>query len=204
MTQYTRTLVGNMEKVFAKLSKLLNWMSRIICIGMIFSSVAMADPSFTAVFSPDTIGPGSVSTLTYTITNDNATPATSLAYSNTLPTNVTLATPANASTNCLEGSISAPDGGATIALSGAKLGGSGNSCNITVDVTSTSAGTHTNTTGTLTYSGGDGGSGGTAADVLTVSNSLPGFSKEFSPDSIPFGGRTTLTYTSANFKLVVA
>ena len=43
-------------------------------------SAANAQPTFTKVFSPSTIGPGGVSMLTFTITNGSATPVTDLAF----------------------------------------------------------------------------------------------------------------------------
>ena len=49
----------------------------------------------------DTIGPGSTSTLTFTITNDDPdNPVSELAFTDNLPTGVTIADPANASTDC--------------------------------------------------------------------------------------------------------
>ena len=62
---------------------------------------ANAQPTFTKIFSPDTIGPGSVSTLTFTISNlGGAAPVGDMAFSDTLPVGMTLATPAFVSNAC--------------------------------------------------------------------------------------------------------
>ena len=136
-----------------------------------------APPTFSKVFSPDSIGLGSVSTLTFTITNGGSSPATALAFTDTLPAGVTLATPASASTDCLDGQLIAPDGGGTITFSDGRLG-VGLTCTVTVDVTSSSTGAHLNVSGDLTSSTGN---SGTASATLTVAATLPGFSKSFAP-----------------------
>ena len=150
-------------------------------------------PTFTKVFSPDIIGPGSVSTLTFTISNGGASTVTGLTFTDTLPAGVIIANPAVASTTCLDGQVSAPDGGGTITFDG-RLG-VGASCTATVDVTSSTVGTHANTSGDLTSSIGNSGS---ATDNLTVDATRPGFSKLFAPSGVPLGGTSTLTFTIDN------
>ena len=68
-------------------------------------------------------------------------------------------------------------------------------CLVTVDVTSSTVGTHTNESGDLTSSAGN---SGTATDNLIVAADRPGFTKSFSPNPIPLGGRSTLTFTIDN------
>ena len=155
----------------------------------------LSGPVFSKFFSPDTIGPGSVSTLTFIIDNTAGnTPVTDMAFTDTLPFGVTIATPANASTTCLLATISAPNGGGTITFSDGVLGGN-ETCTVSVDMTSSTFGVHTNTSGNLTSSTGN---SGTATDDLTVTTTLPGFSKSFSPSSVSLGGRSTLTFTIDN------
>ncbi|MCP3868633.1 MAG: DUF11 domain-containing protein, partial [Gammaproteobacteria bacterium] len=151
------------------------------------------------VFTPDTIGPGSVSTITITITNPNAAPVEEMDFTDTLPASVvTIANPANASTDCGGSAIlSAPVGEGTITFSDGKLGAF-ESCTVVVDVTSNTSGVHTNPAITLTYSGLDGDPPTSSPVDLTVDTSLPGFSKSFSPSSIPMGGSSTLTFTIDN------
>lgn len=152
-------------------------------------------PIFTKTFSPDTIGPGSTTTLTFTIDNtgNGLHGEDMLAFSDTLPAGVTIADPANAVSNC-GGTLTAPDGGGTITFSDGQVG-LAESCTISVDVTSSTAGTHRNVSGDLTSSAGN---SGTATDDLTVDTTLPGFTKSFSPSTVPLGGRSTLTFTIDN------
>ena len=160
-------------------------------------SAANAQPTFTKVFSPSTIGPGSVSTLTFTITNGTGAPVTDLAFTDILPISpgdVDIATPPNASTTCDDGVVTAPAGGGTISLSDGELG-DGEACTVTVDLTASTPGAHTNPAITLSSSAGS--SMSTAVD-LTVATTLPGFSKSFGPSSVPLGGRSTLTFTIDN------
>ena len=97
--------------------------------------------TFDKAFSPSTIGPGSASTLTFTIDNGGGSEVTDLAFSDMLPAGMTIATPANAATSCVDGILSAPDGGSTISLSGGRVG-TGSSCTVTVNVTATATGTN--------------------------------------------------------------
>ena len=167
-------------------------------VALISTSQAFAMPTFNKIFTPNTIGPGSVSTLTFTINNSGtATPVTELSFVDVLPAGVTLTTPANASTTCdvvPASSLSAPGGGSTISITDYTVGASA-FCTVTVDVTSSTVGTHTNTTGDLTS---DLGNSGTASDDLTVTDTRPGFIADFSPSSINLGGRSTLTLTIDN------
>ena len=150
-------------------------------------------PTFSKSFSPSTIGPGSVSTLRFDITNSSSSGVRSLAFTDTLPAGVTIASPGQVASTCIS-SVSAPDGGSTISFSSDGLGAS-SSCSITVDVTSSVVGTHTNVSGDLTS---DAGNSGSATADLTVVADRPGFSKAFSPSSVAFGGRSTLTFTIDN------
>ena len=155
--------------------------------------------TFTKSFAPSTIGPGSVSTLTFTITNNDPLPFIDLAFTDILPTMpgaVVIATPANASTTCDDGVVTAPAGGGTITFSDGELGG-GETCTVTVDVTASTAGTHTNTSGGITSTPAPGDPPTATAD-LTVVTTLPGFSKSFSPSSVPLGTRSTLTFAIDN------
>lgn len=161
-------------------------------------------PAFSKAFLPSTIGPGSVSTLTFTIANtDLANPVTDLAFIDVLPAGVTIADPASATTTCTDATLAATGGGGTITFSGGLIG-AGASCTVAVNVTSLAAGTHTNVSGPL---GSSAGSGGTASADLTVALDRPGFSKSFVPASVGLGGRSTLTFTidnTANPSLVFA
>ena len=105
----------------------------------LFVSNALAQPTtptLTTVFTPNIMGSGSNSTLTFTITNETANPVTGLAFSDVLPVvpgSLTIADPANVQTDCdlgVSGSLTAADGGATVSLSDAQIGAF-QSCSIT-------------------------------------------------------------------------
>ncbi|MCB0035532.1 MAG: hypothetical protein KDE51_15980, partial [Anaerolineales bacterium] len=152
-----------------------------------------AQPTFSKTFSPNTIGPGSVSTLMFTITNGEGVPVDQMAFTDVLPAGMTIATPASASSDC-GGTVTAPDGGTTITFVEGGVG-TGVTCTISVNVTSSTIGTHMNVSGDLTSSAGN--SGPATADLI-VTASRPGFSKSFSPAAILLGGRSTLTFTIDN------
>ncbi|MBK8504967.1 MAG: T9SS type A sorting domain-containing protein [Saprospiraceae bacterium] len=150
-------------------------------------------PTFASSFTPTSIGPGGISTLNFTIVNLGAIPAGNVSFSNTLPAGITIATPANASCGC-DAILTAEPGGSSIEFSEGRLG-TGQTFTIHVDVTSSTVGTHMNTTGDLTSSLGN--SGTTTAD-LNVTADRPGFSMAFSPARISMGQNTRITYTVDN------
>jgi Domain of unknown function DUF11 len=164
----------------------------------VISGVPLPLPILAASFTPDTIGPGNVSTMTFTLTNPDTNPVSALAFTNVLPIvpgDVDIASPANASTTCLDGIVTATDGGGTISFNSGKLAAL-QSCTVTVDVTSSAVGVLTNLAATLSSS-----AGGTSVSPpvdLTVVTTLPGFSKSFAPNSVPLGSRSTLTFTIDN------
>ena len=152
-------------------------------------------PTFSVVASPDSLGPGGLTTLTFTITNGDATGIRNASFSNTLPAGLVHATSSNVSTTCIGGSISAPDGGTTLTFTGYDIPASG-SCTVTVEViTSATPGTYTVLTGDLTS---DEGNSGTATDDVNVVSTLPGYSLSLSPTSVDQGNVSTLTQTFDN------
>lgn len=151
-------------------------------------------PGFGKVFSPNPILVGGTSTLTFTIDNSASTvDATSLDFTDSLPTEIVVATPANAMTSCTGGTLTAVDGSGTLDYTGGTAT-AGTACTVSVDVTSSVAGTHTNTSGNLTSNLG---SSGSASDTLTV-NPPPSFTKVFAPSAIAIGDNSTLTFTIDN------
>ncbi|MCG6901239.1 MAG: hypothetical protein LJE68_01025, partial [Rhodobacter sp.] len=160
---------------------------------------ATAQPALNTAFSPSSIGPGATSTLQFTIQNPAGAPVTDLAFTDTLPASVVLATPHSATSSCLgtgggAATFAPVDGASTISFSDGVLG-AGASCAITVKVTSATPGTHTNPALTLSSSAG---SSMSLPHDLTVTSAKPGFSKSFSPLSVALGGTSTLTFTIDN------
>ncbi|NNE27500.1 MAG: DUF11 domain-containing protein, partial [Saprospiraceae bacterium] len=153
-----------------------------------FSIQAQA-PTFFKTFTPDNIGPGSVSTLTFTIINNGSVGITNIAFTDNLPAGLTIADPANASVSNSSGTLTAPDGGGTIIFVDGTLG-IGESMTISVDVTGSTPGVHMNVSSVLSSSEPDAGA---AIDDLTISTNVPGFYKSFAPSSVSLGGTSTLT-----------
>lgn len=166
---------------------------RLVCVSVVVQlalvSLAGAQsqlPSFSKTFLPDTVGPASTSTLRFDITNPSASTVTDLAFVDNLPAGLTVADPSGADSSC-GGTLDAVGGTITLSEGGVSAGGS---CSISVNVTGSTPGTHTNISGDLTSSAGN--SGNATAD-LVVADDRPGFSKSFSPSSISFGSRSRLS-----------
>ena len=160
-----------------------------------FAAAAQAQPTFSANYAPGSVGQGGVSMLTYVIGNGAAVPAQSLDFSHTLPVNVTLADPPEATTDCTGGTITAVAGGSSVAYTGGSVPGL-SSCSVSVKVTSGVVGSYSNSTGDLTS---DAGNSGTATtNSLAVSTSVPSFTQSFAPTTVSLNGRSTLTYVIDN------
>ncbi len=131
------------------------------------SGTATQAPGFSQVIAPGTILADGTATVTFTIDNSaNATAATALDVTNTLPAGVEVAATPNASTTCAGGTLTASGGGSTISYTGGTVS-AGASCSVQVDVTATSDGSYSNTSGDLTSSLGN---SGTSSASLTVAS----------------------------------
>ncbi len=158
-----------------------------------------ARPTVEKTFSPKTILPGGVSTLTMTLGNPNATSITTNGtFSDTLPNGMTLASaPKTTGIPCL--GVTGTLGAGSISMASGTVIPSGG-CTIVVDVTATIAADYTNTIAAGVLNTATAGSNALAAtDTLTVSTLLPPtVSKVFGAESIISGGQTTLTITLGN------
>src|SRR5947207_7062646 len=149
----------------------------------------VAPPSIAKVFNPNTIALNATTSLTFTITNPaaNTVALTGVAFTDTLPTGLTVA---NASATVCGGTLTTtnPTG---IALSGATIN-TNSQCQFSVTVTGATAGNYLNTTGNVTST--NGGTGNTASANLTVV-APPTISKAFGAASIVLNATTSLTFT---------
>lgn len=184
-----RYVVGHIYRVF---------LFSVLTVLAALSAQSAYAQTLSKVFTPNSIGPGSVSTATFTINNNTGSPVTSVAFTDNLPAAITVADPANASlAGCPSGgtpTLTATAGGGTISFSGGEIG-AGVICTITVDVTASTPGSHTNPAVALNWSGG---SANSVPTDLTVVTNRPGFAKSFAPNSVFVGGRSTLTFTIDN------
>ena len=157
-------------------------------------------PGFTKAFSPSTVDFGNTFTMTYTIDNTaNGNPAVNPAFSETLPSGFTVASPAQASTTC-GNTITAAAGGTSISLSGSSSVAAGTSCTAVVDVVAGVAGDATLTSGDLTsfILGVFGSSGPAAAQISVTVPADLSITKQFSDDPVAAGETVTLEYPMRN------
>jgi large repetitive protein len=155
-------------------------------------------PTISKSFSPSTVLINAASTLTFTLTNpaQNTTVLTGVAFSDTFPTGVKVASPTNATTSNCGSPTFAPVANATsISFSGGAIPVSG-TCTVSVSVISVSEGSKLNTSGAVTST--NGGTGLTASATLSVNPNAPGISKVFGGTTMPQNGTTTLTFTISN------
>ena len=141
-------------------------------------------PTLTKTFSPDSIANGGVTTMTLVLTNPNAIPLTAASLVDTyLPgADITNAAIANAASTC--GVVpTAANNGPSVSITGGTIPANG-SCMITVDVTGTTAGTQTNTTGVIETA--EAPDSATATDDLVVA----------APIVAPTLSKVCLLYTS--------
>jgi len=134
------------------------------------SLVVVAPPTITKSFAGSEIqlfGPSNSTTLSFTLTNPNPVQLTGLAFTDTLPSGLSVSTP-NGLTGSCGGTITAITGSNSISLSGGTLA-AGASCTFSVNVTGTEIGVQTNTTSTLTSNEGPPGAPATASISVNAS-----------------------------------
>ncbi len=162
---------------------------------------AAAAPGFAKTFSPATVAPGGVSTLTFRIDNAaNAIDVGSLAFTDAFPDGLSVAATPNGSTTC--GGTFAPATSATsLAFTGGRVA-AGQTCTISVDVLASRAGALTSTSGDLTSDLRVAAPGASAA--LTVNAAPLSVSIAFEPATIDQGRVSRLTYDLNNGAAVAA
>ncbi|MGY8678966.1 autotransporter domain-containing protein [Bradyrhizobium sp. UFLA05-153] len=157
---------------------------------------ALAPPGISKSFAPASIAVNGTSSLTFTITNPNASTAlTGVAFTDAFPAGLLVATPSGL-TNACGGTLTAPAGGSSVNLSGATLAAA-SSCTISLNVTGTTTGIKVNSTSPVSST--NGGTGDNASAALAVGvTSPPAIAKSFAPSLIPLGGTSVLTFTIIN------
>src|SRR6185369_11103499 len=119
--------------------------------GAAAANLTVVGSDLTKTFSPTAVRTGASSTVTFTITNGAGNPAQSgLAFTETFPTFLVVATPANLSTTCGGGTVTGASGSSTVTLSAGSMSLGQTSCTVKVDVSSTTAGNYPNPTGNIT------------------------------------------------------
>jgi uncharacterized repeat protein (TIGR01451 family) len=125
----------------------------------------VAPPTITKAFGAAFVPVGQTTTLSFTLTNPNATVAlTGVAFTDALPAGLVVANPPNATDGC-GGTFTPLAGDTTLTFSGGTIAAA-SSCVISVKVQVTTAGSKTNTTSAITSA--NGGTGGTSNTVTLV------------------------------------
>lgn len=151
-------------------------------------------PTVTKSFSPSGIRTYDTSTLTITLSNNNAAAATGAAFTDNLPFGVTVT--GAPSTDCASGIATATSTSVSL-VGGIIPGGSPGTCTVTVNVTSDTAGSYTNTLAAGSVSASTGTNAAPASAVLNVLG-WPLISKSFSPPTILPGGTSVMTIVVTN------
>jgi len=158
------------------------------------SLAVFAPPAMLSSFGAATIPLNGTTTLTFSLSNPNpALASTGIAFTDTLPTGLVVASPSGLTNTCA-GTPAAAPGGGSLSLSGVALAANG-SCSLSVNLTGTAAGTKTNVTGAVTSI--QGGAGLTASATLVVV-APPSLAMSFGAAGIPVNGVTSLTYAITN------
>ncbi len=131
-------------------------------------------PTATAAFSPTSVATSAPSTLTITLANTNAGPATLTSpFSNTLPTGVLVAATPNAATTCTPGTVTGNAGDSSFSLSsGAHIPASG-SCTVQVDVSASTAAVYTDTIAPGSLVTDIGTNSGSSSSNVVVTGTFP-------------------------------
>jgi uncharacterized repeat protein (TIGR01451 family) len=151
-------------------------------------------PSISKSFSPSTIAPGGLSTLTITLINPTGAILTNANVTDPLPSGLVIAATPTVVNNC-GGSVAAAAGSSNVVINSASIPAA-NVCTIKVNVTSNTVGSYNNiiAAGALTTSGGSNAS--IAQADLNVAS--PQISKGFTPAVVAVNGVSTLTITLSN------
>jgi len=152
---------------------------------------AVTAPTIAKQFSPSTVTVGTSSQLTVTITNPAAVALTGVSLTDNLPPGLAVFNPANTSTTCVGGAVTALPGSGKVTLNGATVPASGN-CEFRVAVVASEPGALLNTIAANAIQSNEGLTNGNPTDAPLTVLAPPTVSKAFSPAQIAPGGTSTL------------
>jgi mucin-19 len=156
-------------------------------------------PGVVESFVPSSVGVGTPSVLTITISNPNDIAATGASFSDNYTGGLVNSGTPSATQSCSNGTttgtLTAAAGTNTLTLSGATIPANG-SCTITVNVTSPTPGTIQNQTGAVASSAIGTNTGGASASLTVLA--LPAMTKSFAPAQINANASSLLTVTLTN------
>jgi hypothetical protein len=152
-----------MKLFFSVLRSPLMWIALVLPASL--WAAPPSPPTISESFGAANIPVGGATSLGFTIANSNPGSLTGVGFTDTLPAGLVVATPNGLAGSCGGGAITATAGSGSVSLSGATLAAS-SSCNFSVNVTGTTAGTQNNTTSTVSSNEGGAGSAATASLVV--------------------------------------
>ena len=157
--------------------------------------IVVAPPAIAKAFGAPSIPLNGTTSLTFTLTNPvaNTEALAGVAFTDTFPVGLEVATPDGLVSTC-GGTATAVAGSGVVSLSEGTIAAS-SSCTVTVNVTGTASGAYTNTTGAVAST--NGGAGTTATASLAVA-SPPAITKTFGAATIPQNGSTSLAFVLVN------
>ena len=159
------------------------------------SLTVVTAPTIAIAFGAASMPLSATTTLTFTLNNANASPVTGLAFTDTLPAGLVVATPNALSGGCGGGAITALSGSNSISLSAGTLPPSA-SCSFTVDVKATAPGASSTTTGPLSSNENGVGPASNVSTVVVVAP--PALALNFTPSTVVPGAASTLSFTITN------
>jgi uncharacterized repeat protein (TIGR01451 family) len=153
-------------------------------------------------FTPSSVVVGGNATLQFTLTNPNSVALTGASFSDSLPSGMQVAS-APSATNTCGGTWAPVSGDTSLSFAAGTIPASG-SCTIGVNVTVTTAGTHTNVSGFLATA--EGGTNATASgSAVAALQALvpPSIAAAFAPASVQISANSVLTFTITNANAAV-
>lgn len=145
----------------------------------------------------DTKSAGAAATMTIRIDNPNATAVTQASFTDTLPSNLVVATVPNASTSCASGVVIATASGTSVRLTGATIAANG-FCTVTVDVLSNISGSYTNTIAASGVTTLEGVTNEEPTNAQLIISTPPSVAKQFTPTVIAPSGVSRLRIEIGN------
>ena len=183
--------------------------------GVIAYTGTPLSPTLSKAFGAASIPFNGTTSLTFNLSNPNMpggqsipelgttspTPLTGVAFSDTLPPGMVVATPNGLTGSCGGGTITATAGSGSVSLAGATLSDGGVSCAFSVNVTANAVGAMVNTTGAVTST--QSGTGATASASITVTPAANAITFALLPSSVVFGAAPLALSATASSALPV-
>ncbi len=166
------------------------------------ATLAVGHVGIAKSFTPATVGVGEKSRISFLVTSSVGIVLNGNVFTDNFPAGMTVASPLTTSNTCggtlrnAGNTANSAAGDTGISLQGGTLAANG-SCTITVDVTTSAAGSFANTTSAFSSASGGGPNPPSNTATLTVVQQ-PTIAEAFSPASLDTWRNSTLTFTLTN------